>query len=256
MPDKGTIGQVLTKLTNADYVTHWASPADQSETFLESRWVSEDYNHTAHAYVLKDFVGGGLSSGTITVHEADSRIINEVAGVALIRSSASANSGYRTQTNRWLKGRAGLSYRAILALEGNPSGKIIRLGFGNQTLLSADHSNGAYFQIVSGWAYSTTMLGGIATNVPLPPVALTAGVYYTFDISYLTNSTVRFVCRLLTTGAVVFSETSSTNVPNLVANKFFCGLIAGNTGTSALDVCLLDYQGYGMVKPRWMNLNL
>jgi hypothetical protein len=251
VPDKGLTGQVLTKKTATDYDTEWAAPADQSETFLESRWVSEDYNNTAHAYAFSNFIGTAISSGTINVHQADSRIINEVAGVALIRSSATANSGYRTVTDRWLKGRTGLSYRAILAYEGNPSGKIIRCGFGDSLTLT-DHNNGAYFSILAGNLFATTALGGTRTFAPSMPYALTLGLYYVLDITYLTNSSVQFRCRELVSGTGVLNEIVSTNVPNLVANKFYCGLIAGNSGSSAQDICLLDYQGYGMVKPRWM----
>ena len=79
-------------------------------------------------------------------------------------------------------------------------------------------------------------------------MALTVDVFYTFDIDFLTATSVRF--RISNDAGVnLYDQTITTNVPNTTARSFLAQVIATNTAVVATDLALIDYMGFGPARP-------
>lgn len=203
------------------------------------RMESNDFHNTGTS--LFPFTGAAISTGTNTTAPATRSPLHP--GTVLLRSSTTANSGYRYTSGIDMRGGAGLRAHTIMRAAASISGTTtIRAGLHDSTTNTAP-VDGAFFEAVG-----TTLRGKCRNNntesQTTATVTMTAGGWYRCDVLYVTDSSVRFVITD-DTAAVLLDETVTTNVPNTFARSFRCSFVATNSGTTAADLCELDYAAVG-----------
>lgn len=213
-------------------------------TFQQSRWRFSDFDNSA-ASGNPPFTVAAISSGTFTTAPATADARTQ--GTLLLRSSATANSGVRIVTTQPVISATGAAFRGIAYLSASQATRTLRLGFHDATT-SADAVDGAYFEVANLTVVAKTASNSTRTTAGTNFV-LTANTFYVFDIEYLTDTSVRFRVSVLSTGALVYDQTISTNVPTTITRAFFPSLVVTNSGTTAIDLMLIDYMGFGPAKP-------
>lgn len=205
-----------------------------------------------------DMLGYSAGVGTVapfTVSPLASGSANDVAlagmhGVVRIASAAGANSGcaIRTVGTASLVGDTGMACVVIAAYTGAfASASLQRLGF----IDTGDHTDavdGAYFELASGLLAAKTASNSVRTTsgTTFTPVS---GTIYRHVIRYVTATSVRFRIIDHLTGAGVYDQTISTNVPTGTARAFGCGLVATTTTSALANHVFVDAIGYGPVLP-------
>ncbi|HMO07156.1 MAG TPA: DUF2793 domain-containing protein [Paracoccaceae bacterium] len=205
-------------------------------------------NTTAAAYDL--WTAAAISSGTVqAVTSGAIRQGFNPYGVTL-RSSTTANSGYRYVTSSAVSDWFGVSSRKFRGRIGtwdtiSPTG-IARIGW-LDTTTSADSTDGAYFEIAGAVLSCKTATGGSRTTHPTT-LALTAAQAYALEIDVpASGASVRFRVWQGTGGAPVLDVTIATTIPVAVANAFGAGAVATDSGTAATNVVVLYSLGIGTV---------
>jgi len=217
---------------------------------LEARQAIADLRKSPQAY--SDFIGAdaAVQSGPFAIVPIGSGTTasnNSPAGhpgILRLSSSTNADSGnvVRSGTNHLLL-QPGDYFECIfnivtLALT------TIRVGF-LDTVSVADVTDGAYFEIAATGVVSakTANNGTRTTAPPLPTLAL--ATWYRAEIEIQSATEARFRLFNSDTGALVFPETTiATNIPTAAGRNCGAGIIATNSGTSALALVDLDWMGY------------
>lgn len=169
----------------------------------------------------------------------------------LLRSSTTANSGWKIQTSAIANDYFGLQkrkYRQKLAWPAVFTGTTVRHGF-HDTGTVADAVDGAYFEIIANVAAAKTAANSVRTQAATT-YTLTAGVPYTFDIDVnAIGNAARFRIFADQSETPVFDQTITTNIPNGSGRSFGAGIVATNSGTVAVDLVNVYYMGYGSFFP-------
>ena len=208
-------------------------------------WLQCDFplqNNTSVAPFLGTAFGGG-SVSTL----ADPALMLKHPGVILIRSSATANSGYRILT----------SNNAIVLQGNEESNTIFNSSFvsstGNMVFGFTDAvggvaaaTNGAFIQVVAtsiggpavvtGKNYSSGLTSNTATTG-----SLTAGEWYHARIKVNSDATLVTFSIYKNDGTFVWSDTLSTNIPKTAARSVAGGTLAWDSSGGNNDIVALDY---------------
>jgi hypothetical protein len=215
-------------------------------TFAQSRWQFSDYGSTATPSGI--YAGTALSSGTTSAAPA---VLDPLhPGVTILRDSTTANGGYIWSSPGSFRGAAGLAGRVILSPRTTYADVTTRVGFHDSS--SSAVIDGAYFEVT----IATGVAVGVCRNNSAETLttdneALTLGTFYTFDIDYLTDNTVRFTISD-DVGALLMQETLASNCPNTDARAFsFRVLTREGTTSAAADLIWLDYMGFGPARPTY-----
>lgn len=235
--------QGLTGATGPAGPTGPAGGGGASETFKQSRWQFSDFVFNSSINIV--FSGSAILSGTVT------GAYNPPPGnyaASYYKSSATANSGYVFATIKDYVGQAGIFFRAIWA--GRAFASITtRIGFHDAVTITAP-TQGAFFEINgSGLVVAKCTAGGVTTT-STASITILEDTFYTYDIEYLTDTSVAFKI-INAAGTVLFTETISTNVPNGVPQAFAPGLISTSSTAVATNLGYIDYMGFGPAKPAW-----
>lgn len=222
--------------------------AGAGETFAGSRWLFSDF-YNSDATANPPFTITAISLGTFTTAPA---VANALAqGTLLLRSSFIANSGVRIVTTQPIISASGLAFRAIAYLP-TLATRTLRVGFHDATT-STDAVDGAYFEVTNLTVVAKTASNSTRTTSGTTFV-LTAATFYVFDIEYVSATSVRFRVSQLSDGTLVYDQTISTNVPSAIARAFFPSLVVTNSATTASDLMLIDYMGFGPSKPSYIRM--
>lgn len=213
-----------------------------SQAIALSRWHSADF-HSTNTGRNQPFFGAAIDSGTSTATPANADFEAIHPGIVLLRSSTTANGGYRWQSEVTMRGGAGLSFRGVIKPFTDSVARSIRIGFGNSQTTSA-HTNGAWVTIVTGFSPSITVScanNSTTTNTVTPLVP--GSIWYTIDIAFVVGG----VCFVISddSGAALYEGAITTNVPVDNNRRFIAGIIATEAGTTANDIVLVDYMGLG-----------
>jgi hypothetical protein len=190
--------------------------------------------------VQKDFTGGAISSGTIASGVAASIVANH-PGVMQLSSSATPNSGYQFIVRGASILLAGSEQMDVVlytpaAIDANTT---IRLGFGD-TVTSADNTDGVYFIIANttarGWTASNSSRNSTATTY-----TVSAGTWYHFRVSLNSGATTATFKIFNDSGTELFSDTLSATIPTASGRELGGGIVATNSGSSAVALVNIDY---------------
>ncbi|HSW64968.1 MAG TPA: hypothetical protein VLH56_16900 [Dissulfurispiraceae bacterium] len=170
-----------------------------------------------------------------------------------MRSSTTANGGFLFQAGAQfpLRLMPGAVFRAILRMTDTiASGQsaTIRLGF-HSSVTSADAVNGVYLEIFSSPTLRELRFKTADNSVRTTATVATfiINTWYHVDIEITSLASVR--CRVWTPAlTLVMDRTITTNIPNSTRN-LFAAVVATETSTTAVDICHLDYAGFGLERP-------
>lgn len=238
------IRDLLAALTGADRLDAAAVKGIPAAlTLAESRWTCADMLNLA-----APFSGTAVTSGNISGATATAMIVASHPGVAVIRCGGTVNGGYRIYTPQDLRGAAGLAFRSVFYLPAPPdAGATTRIGFQDTTTTAAP-VDGAYVDIVG--AVLTCMTANNSARTTGDSYTLSGETWYTLDIDYVTDSSVRFVLSN-DAGAVLLDTTISSNVPNATSRVFLAQIIA-TSATASSTILGVDYMGVGPVRPSFV----
>lgn len=196
------------------------------------------------------FSGIAMSSGTNNLSAGAATLFGYNNGGVLLRSSTTANSGYRytssPNTTFIFGGGFGDTFRAQAQFVDSFTDTTVRVGFHDATS-SSDAADGAYFEIVAGVCSAKTAATSTRTT-NATTLALTLGVNYTFDIEVNAAGTAaRFRVYAGTSTTPVLDVTNTTNLPAGTSQSFGAALVATNSGTTAVNLCILYSLGVGTI---------
>ncbi len=223
----------------------WAAPAGGGSALGLGDWW-EEYRIVPTNLQYGPIIGAAISSGTnTTAIPAASSLGHNPLG-AFLRSSTTANSGYRYSTTNLtsmyfgslaFKFRGKFLWRAF-------TNNTVRLGF-HDTSTSVDAQDGAYFEAIGNVISCKTALASLRTTASTTVTAI-ADTVYTFDIDVndaATEARFRIYENLNTTA--VLDQTITTNIPNTFARAFGCAFVATNSGTTVSDIGIIYALGLG-----------
>lgn len=194
------------------------------------------------------FAGSAVSSGTNTTVPSASALGGNHPGIALFRSSATANSGYRVQTDAGLIRLAGgEQFDCIFWLPLALTLNTIRLGF-LDTTTSADATDGAYFEIpatglvVAKTANNSTRTTSAALATLLP------GTWYRARVKVNASATSVDFTVFSDAGSQIATTQIATNIPTASGRECGVGVVATNSGTTAADIIALDFVSVAWTK--------
>lgn len=193
------------------------------------------------------FAGAAIASGTNSAQVPAASVLGTNPFGVFLRSSASANSGYRYSTvpASDFFGVTTRKFRAKCLWRGTTS-TMVRLGYHNCTT-NADSDNGAYFEVVGTQITAKTAAASTRTTHSTV-LALTLNTLYTFDIEVAAPATAaRFRVWEGTNPVPVLDVQVTTNLPTTASNAFGAGLIATNAQTVATDLVILYEMTIGTV---------
>lgn len=209
------------------------------------------YSHVGNnAAAASDlFTGAAISTGTNnTALPAAAQDGIGHDGV-LLRSSTTANSGYRYAPSSRVGmtfGGTSRKFRGHFRWRTAFTGTTVRIGF-HDTDTSADATDGAYFEIVAATCSAKTANNTARTTAPTT-ATLSLDVYYTFDIDVNQAGTAaRFRVYAGNSSTPVLDQTITTNIPANTARSFSANLVATNSGTTAVDLGIFYGMGQGTV---------
>ncbi len=196
------------------------------------------------------FSGAAVSSGTNSTAIPAAALNGLNPFGVFLRSSATANSGYRyiTTSASDYFGVTSRKFRGKCLWRATAS-NTVRLGFHNATN-NADSNNGAYFEIAADQVSAKTAANSVRTTHGTT-YTLAANSLYTFDIEVDAAAVAaRFRVYENANATPVMDVTLTTNLPTASANAFGAGVVATNSTTTASDLIVLYEMGVGTI-PAW-----
>jgi hypothetical protein len=189
------------------------------------------------------FTGAAISSGTTALLSTSET--RHHPGVVRLSSSTTSNSGYRyyMDTSGFrLGGNEAFSCVFQLTTTTNTT---TRIGYFD-TSTSSDATDGAYLEIVGTTASAKTSNNSSRTTNGTT-YTVTTGVWYGLYITVNSDATsVNFTLRL-DDGTVLLNVNNTTNIPTASGRETGCGVISTNSGTSSVQLIVLDYMSFGWV---------
>lgn len=224
----------------------WAAPAGGAALGLADWW--ESYRIAPSSLGYGPFLGAGLSSGTNTTAIPTSAALGHNPLGVFIRSSATANSGFRYMTTNVTSMFFGtIAYKSRMKfLWRGFTNTTVRVGF-HDTITSADVQDGAYFEIIGATMACKSAASSVRTQAPTTYTALVDTVY-TLDVDVNAAGTAaRFRVYENLNAIPVLDQTITTNIPTTIARALGAGLVATNSGVVAADIGILYELGVGTV---------
>lgn len=194
------------------------------------------------------FVGAAVSSGTNSTAIPAAAVLGYNPLGVFLRSSTTANGGYRYQTSSVITGFLGAQvawkFRAQFLWRSSFVGRLVRLGF-HDTATSADAVDGAYFEIDGDACRAKTANNSVRTTAA-QTLTLSLDVPYTFDIEANAAGTeVRFRVWGGVDPAALLDTAITSNLPVAAARAFGAGIVATEASTTASDIGILYSLGLG-----------
>lgn len=230
-------------LTAADVGAMPDTPLGLADWWYEARFGS------TNAAAMDFFVGAAVSSGTNTTAIPSASVDGIIPAGVFLRSSTTANGGYRYQTSSLVGDRFGVTshkYWAQFRWLTSFTGRTVFLGF-HDSSTNADPVDGAYFKVTADVVSAVTANNSTRTT-NATTVTLTLGVIYTFDVEVnAAGNSARFRVYAGTSSTPILDVTNTTNIPTTSARAFGTGVVATESSTTASDIGILYMQGAGTV---------
>jgi hypothetical protein len=223
----------------------WAAPSGGVALGLGDWW--ESYRVIPTLTQFGTFLGAAISSGVNSGVIPTSSALGHNPFGAFLRSSTTANSGYRymtvNQTTMFFGGGLGWKFRGKFLWRAF-AGNTVRIGF-HDTPTITDVADGAYFEIIGNVISCKTANNSTRTTAPTTYAAVVDAVY-TFDVDVndtATEARLRVYENLNATP--VLDQTITTNIPTIYARAFGAGIVATNSGIVASDIGIIYELGVG-----------
>ena len=197
--------------------------------------------------VQGQFIGAAISTGTNTTAPAAGVVDGDHPGCILLRSSATANSGYRYLTDQTqIRILGGENHDCVFRTPAALTATTYRFGF-HDSSTSADAVDGCYFEAVAG-----ALVGKTSNNSTRSTTAtittLAASTWYHARVAVASNLSLVTFSIYDMVGTLVGSATLNTNLPTASGRECGAGFIATNSGTVATDLVVLDYQAFSVAR--------
>jgi len=206
-----------------------------------------DEYHFANLTATPPFLGVAISSGTNGSAIPGAALDGKHIDGAFLRSSATANSGYRYQSTSLVTmyfGQRTFKWRGTWQHRTAHAGITLRAGF-HDSVTVADAVDGAYFEIVAGVASAKTANNSVRTT-HATTFPLVIGTIYSFDVeANVTGTEIRYRITRDVDQVTVFDQTIATNIPVTNARTFGAGLTCTCSAALATDMIILYSMGYG-----------
>lgn len=194
------------------------------------------------------FVGAAISTGTASAAVPVANVPNWCPLGIFIRSSATANSGYRVQTGSLTTiyfGGVSFKFRGKFLWRATAT-HTVRIGF-HDSVTSADAVDGAYFEIIGAVISAKTASNSVSTTAP-STFTLTVDRVYTFDVEVnAAGTSARFRVYENLTTTPVLDQTITTNIPITSARAFGAGIVATQSAAAITDIGVLFEIGLGTI---------
>ena len=219
-------------------------------SFAQSRWLASDF-HAQTNYMNPPFTASAaISSGTNSTAVPTADYADAHPGANFVRSSTTANSGYRFYPTNQVKGASGLSYRAVFMPRASVANTQIIAGIHNGTSATEPTSGCYLIMAPGGIATFKAATNGTLTSAPTT-VTLAAGTWYTVDIGWISATEARCMVRD-DAGTVLLDQTVSSNVPTSASYLLWPQWIGTCNLAAATDIALVDYIGFGPDRPPYV----
>jgi hypothetical protein len=195
------------------------------------------------------FAAAPISSGTNTNFPPNASNFGYNSHGLLLRSSTTANGGYRYQASNGgdYFGATSRKFRGQITSVGSFTGRTIRVGFHNSGT-SADAADGAYFEIVDGVASCKTSENSVRTT-DATTYAMALDVAYTLDVDIPAGgASKRFRIYAGTSSTAVLDVTITDSTLTTGTRRTNVGIVATESSTTASDICILHSLGIGTVE--------
>jgi len=223
------------------------------QNFIKIKKINEQLAAIAQQYkndffitsTIEPWVNAAIASGTF----AGAAGTAKHPGVVTLLSSTSANSGHRVNlyAEAFLLG-GGEKTTGIFKVV-TCAGTTVRFGF-HDTTSEADVNDGVYIEIAE-----TTLTGKTANagtrSTTATNYTITENTWYRFVIEVNSDATlITYSIYADDSGTALWIDTLATNIPT-GANRY-CGqgIVATNSGTTALSLVSLDYMDIALQNAR------
>jgi len=209
------------------------------------RWYESDF-HSADVRINGPWLGAATNSGTTGGGPA-AALYAEMMGAVLLRSSTTANSGYRWDTQAFdrIAPRKNLFFECIFAIPDDFTNKTAKLGFYDDATNTTAGVDGTYF-LIDNSGNMTPETSNNSTRTTGTSYSLSVDTVYKAQIWWNGSSSVVFKITNMDESTVHASEVINTNVPSGTARRFGAGLVTESSGTATDDLLVLDYMGWGL----------
>lgn len=221
-----------------------AGPPLAPHDFWQETWFSSN-----NAASPDRWTGSAISSGTNSTAPTAASLSGKFRHGVFLRSSTTANGGYRYQTSQLAAsvfggGQTTHRFMGIFKWLTAFTGRSVRIGF-HDTNSSADATDGAYFEILGDVCSAKTANNSTRTTNPTT-ITLALDVGYVFDIEVNALGTeARFRVYNGETGATLLDVTNTANIPTAITRAFGSGIVATESSTTASDIGILYMLGEG-----------
>lgn len=193
------------------------------------------------------FLGVVISAGTNTTAIPAASLLGYNDNGVFLRSSTTANGGYRYQTSSLVADYFGViakKFRCQFMWLTSFVGRTMYIGWHDSTT-SAAPVDGAYIEVVGDQCRAVTANNSTrTTNATVATLALSTP--YTFDIDVNAAGTqARFRVYAGTNTTPILDVTNTTNIPITSARAFGAGIVATESSTTASDMGVLYGLGVG-----------
>ena len=204
---------------------------------------------TTGAASLDMFAGAAVASGTNTTAIPAAAVLGYNPFGVFIRSSTTANGGYRYQTTSFVADYFGVishKFRCQFLWRTDFTGRTVRMGY-HDTATVTDAVDGAYFEVVGATASAKTANNSTRTT-NATTATLSLDVPYTFEIDVnAAGNSARFRIFAGTNTTPVLDVTNTANIPTTSARAFGAGIVATEASLTASDIGILYSLGMGTV---------
>jgi hypothetical protein len=209
------------------------------------RWYESDF-HSADVRINGPWLGAAINSGTTGGGPA-AALYTEMMGALLLRSSTTANSGYRWDTQAFdrIAPRKNLFFECIFAIPDDFTNKTAKLGFYDDATNTTAGVDGTYF-LIDNSGNMTPETSNNSTRTTGTSYSLSVDTVYKAQIWWNGSSSVIFKITNMDESTVHASEVINTNVPSGTDRRFGAGLVTESSGTATDDLLVLDYMGWGL----------
>lgn len=248
LPTGGATGQVLAKSSGSDFDVTWQTPGAGSPLGNWDFWSESWIGNTNVADPLM-FLGTAISAGTNNTTLPATALLGYNPHGVFLRSSTTANAGFRYQTSSTVGqyfGSTTSKFRARFMWLTSFVGRTLRIGFHDSTT-NADAFDGAYFEVLDAVCSAKTSNNSTRTT-DATTVTLSLNVPYTFEIDVAANgASARFRVFAGTNETPILDRTITTNIPTTAARSFGAGIVATEVSTTASDIGVLYSLGLGTI---------
>lgn len=228
--------------TNPASVSSFLDRTDEFDAIRRKPFLSIEFLTTTTP--LSEFSALAIGAGTNITAPAAGILGANHPGVILARSSTTANSGFFYSTNQsMIRLGGGEQVDAIVWIPATITGTTLRFGFldvGGVT----DAVDGVYIELAAALT-ATCKTSSNSVRTTSPTVAtLTASTWYHVRIQV--SSTTSATCSIFSdAGALLGSQTNTTNIPSAAGREVGVSAIGTNSGVVATDLYAIDFLSVG-----------